>query len=253
MATFEEKIKRVRAKVRAHFRKVYIFNHDITDAVEACLWNESIRMRAEQSTKRLKLPDQGTIDIYIFRCADKNVVREAMEREAEEEGQQRGFGLKKRDSGSIGQRVRARSRSRQESQKSVPQQTTVETDTNVKGKLTYIMFIWCLLAVLVVYYVERTKQWNRHGSFLATRWAAYKGCLQHVQQCTRFTRGHLQRCPCIAVPCKAVHAIHPANDSGYCYNFALVGVICPVLRKRDWHRKGRCIFEDDTGSADFGR
>ena len=68
------------------------------------------------------------------------------------------LGLKKRNSGSIGQRVRARSRSRQESQKSVPQQTTVETDTNVKGKLTYIMFIWCLLAVLVVYYVERTKQ-----------------------------------------------------------------------------------------------
>ena len=161
MATFEEKIKRVRAKVRAHFRKVYIFNHDITDAVEACLWNESIRMRAEQSTKRLKLPDQGTIDIYIFRCADKNVVREAMDREAEEEGQQRGFGLKKRDSGSIGQRVRARSRSRQKSQKSVSQQTTLETDTIVKGESTNTMLLaWCLLAVLVVYYVERTKQGN---------------------------------------------------------------------------------------------
>ena len=71
------------------------------------------------------------------------------------------LGLKKRNSGSIGQRVRARSRSRQKSQKSVSQQTTLETDTIVKGESTNTMLLaWCLLAVLVVYYVERTKQGN---------------------------------------------------------------------------------------------
>ena len=73
--------------------------------------------------------------------------------------------LDKRVSGSIRQRVRARSRIRQESKPKAVPPTTVETDTIVKGQWTVVQGImllmvtgFFLITVLVVYAVERTKQ-----------------------------------------------------------------------------------------------
>jgi len=161
METLEEKIKKARAKVCGLLQLACPAGcgDDIIEAAEAFLWNEGICTRLEQSSKRLsELPDEVTVGLYTTRAADKNVLSEAVLRAMAQ-------ALDKRGSGSIGQRIRARSRIRQESKPKAVPQTTVETDTIVKGQWTVVQgnmllmatcFFW--VSVLVVYVVERTKQ-----------------------------------------------------------------------------------------------
>ena len=161
METLEEKIKEARVKVCGLLKLACPAGcgDDIIEAAEAFLWNEGICTRLEQSSKRLsELPDEVTVGLYTTRAADKNVLSEAVLRAMAQ-------ALDKRVSGSIGQRVRARSRIRQESKPKAVPPTTIETDTIVKGKWTVVqgnmllMVAWCfLIPVLVVYVVERTKQ-----------------------------------------------------------------------------------------------
>jgi hypothetical protein len=161
METLEEKIKKARVKVCGLLQLACPAGcgDDIIEAAEAFLWNEGICTRLEQSSKRLsELPDEVTVGLYTTRAADKNVLSEAVLRAMAQ-------ALDKRVSGSIGQRVRARSRIRQESKPKAVPPTTIETDTIVKGKWTVVqgnmllMVAWCfLIPVLVVYVVERTKQ-----------------------------------------------------------------------------------------------
>ena len=161
METLEEKIKKARVKVCGLLQLACPAGcgDDIIEAAEAFLWNEGICTRLEQSSKRLsELPDEVTVGLYTTRAADKNVLSEAVLRAMAQ-------ALDKRVSGSIRQRVRARSRIRQESKPKAVPQTTVETDTIVKGQWTVVQgnmllmatcFFW--VSVLVVYVVERTKQ-----------------------------------------------------------------------------------------------
>ena len=161
METLEEKIKKARVKVCGLLQLACPAGcgDDIIEAAEAFLWNEGICTRLEQSSKRLsELPDEVTVGLYTTRAADKNVLSEAVLRAMAQ-------ALDKRVSGSIGQRVRARSRIRQESKPKAVPPTTVETDTIVKGQWTVVQgnmllkatcFFW--VSVLVVYVVERTKQ-----------------------------------------------------------------------------------------------
>ena len=161
METLEEKIKKARVKVCGLLQLACPAGcgDDIIEAAEAFLWNEGICTRLEQSSKRLsELPDEVTVGLYTTRAADKNVLSEAVLRAMAQ-------ALDKRVSGSIGQRVRARSRIRQESKPKAVPPTTVETDTIVKGQWTVaqgIMLLmvtgFFLITVLVVYAVERTKQ-----------------------------------------------------------------------------------------------
>ena len=161
METLEEKIKEARVKVCGLLKLACPAGcgDDIIEAAEAFLWNEGICMRLEQSSKMLsELPDEGTVDLYTKRAADRHVLSEAVLRAMAQ-------ALDKKDSGSIGQRIRARSRIRQESKPKAVPQTTVETDTIVKGQWTVVQGNMLLLAtcfflitVLVVYVVERTKQ-----------------------------------------------------------------------------------------------
>jgi len=161
METLEEKIKKARVKVCGLLQLACPAGcgDDIIEAAEAFLWNEGICTRLEQSSKRLsELPDEVTVGLYTTRAADKNVLSEAVLRAMAQ-------ALDKRVSGSIGQRVRARSRIRQESKPKAVPPTTVETDTNVKGQWTVVQGImllmvtgFFLITVLVVYAVERTKQ-----------------------------------------------------------------------------------------------
>ena len=161
METLEEKIKKARVKVCGLLQLACPAGcgDDIIEAAEAFLWNESICMRVEQSSKMLsELPDEMTVAQYTTRAADKSVLSEAVLRAMAQ-------ALEKRISGSIGQRVRARSRIRQESKPKAVPPTTVETDTIVKGQWTVVQGImllmvtgFFLITVLVVYAVERTKQ-----------------------------------------------------------------------------------------------
>jgi hypothetical protein len=157
METLEEKIKKARVKVCGLLQSASPAGcgDDIIKAAEAFLWNECICMRLEQSSKMLsELPDEVTVGVYTTRAADKNVLSEAVLRAMAQ-------ALEKRVSGSIGQRVRARSRIRQESKPKAVPPTTVETDTIVKGQWTVVqgnMFLLFLIAMLVVYAVERIKQ-----------------------------------------------------------------------------------------------
>jgi len=161
METLEEKIKKARVKVCGLLQLACPAGcgDDIIEAAEAFLWNEGICTRLEQSSKRLsELPDEVTVGLYTTRAADKNVLSEAVLRAMAQ-------ALDKRVSGSIRQRVRARSRIRQESKPKAVPPTTVETDTNVKGQWTVVQGImllmvtgFFLITVLVVYAVERTKQ-----------------------------------------------------------------------------------------------
>ena len=161
METLEEKIKKARVKVCGLLQLACPAGcgDDIIEAAEAFLWNEGICTRLEQSSKRLsELPDEVTVGLYTTRAADKNVLSEAVLRAMAQ-------ALDKRVSGSIGQRVRARSRIRQESKPKAVPPTTVETDTIVKGQWTVVQGNMLLMAtgfflitVLVVYAVERTKQ-----------------------------------------------------------------------------------------------
>ena len=161
METLEEKIKEARVKVCGLLKLACPAGcgDDIIEAAEAFLWNEGICTRLEQSSKRLsELPDEVTVGLYTTRAADKNVLSEAVLRAMAQ-------ALDKRVSGSIGQRVRARSRIRQESKPKAVPPTTVETDTIVKGQWTVVQGImllmvtgFFLITVLVVYAVERTKQ-----------------------------------------------------------------------------------------------
>ena len=161
METLEEKIKKARVKVCGLLQLACPAGcgDDIIEAAEAFLWNEGICTRLEQSSKRLsELPDEVTVGLYTTRAADKNVLSEAVLRAMAQ-------ALDKRVSGSIGQRVRARSRIRQESKPKAVPPTTVKTDTNVKGQWTVVQGImllmvtgFFLITVLVVYAVERTKQ-----------------------------------------------------------------------------------------------
>ena len=161
METLEEKIKKARVKVCGLLQLACPAGcgDDIIEAAEAFLWNEAICTRLEQSSKRLsELPDEVTVGLYTTRAADKNVLSEAVLRAMAQ-------ALDKRVSGSIRQRVRARSRIRRESKPKAVPPTTIETDTIVKGKWTVVQgnmllmatgFFW--VSVLVVYVVERTKQ-----------------------------------------------------------------------------------------------
>ena len=161
METLEEKIKKARVKVCGLLQSACPAGcgDDIIKAAEAFLWNECICTRLEQSSKMLsELPDEVTVGLYTTRAADKNVLSEAVLRAMAQ-------ALDKRVSGSIGQRVRARSRIRQESKPKAVPPTTVETDTIVKGQWTVVQGImllmvtgFFLITVLVVYAVERTKQ-----------------------------------------------------------------------------------------------
>ena len=163
METLEEKIKKARVKVCGLLQLACPAGcgDDIIEAAEAFLWNEGICTRLEQSSKRLsELPDEVTVGLYTTRAADKNVLSEAVLRAMAQ-------ALDKRVSGSIGQRVRARSRIRQESKPKAVPPTTVETDTIVKGQWTVVqgimllmVTVFFLITVLVVYRyaVERTKQ-----------------------------------------------------------------------------------------------
>ena len=161
METLEEKIKKARVKVCGLLQLACPAGcgDDIIEAAEAFLWNEGICTRLEQSSKRLsELPDEMTVDLYTTQAADKNVLSEAVLRAMAQ-------ALDKRVSGSIRQRVRARSRIRQESKPKAVPPTTVETDTIVKGQWTVVQGImllmvtgFFLITVLVVYAVERTKQ-----------------------------------------------------------------------------------------------
>ena len=161
METLEEKIKKARVKVCGLLQLACPAGcgDDIIEAAEAFLWNEGICTQLEQSSKRLsELPDEVTVGLYTTRAADKNVLSEAVLRAMAQ-------ALDKRVSGSIRQRVRARSRIRRESKPKAVPPTTIETDTIVKGKWMVVqgnmllMVAWCfLIPVLVVYVVERTKQ-----------------------------------------------------------------------------------------------
>ena len=163
METLEEKIKKARVKVCGLLQLACPAGcgDDIIEAAEAFLWNEGICTRLEQSSKRLsELPDEVTVGLYTTRAADKNVLSEAVLRAMAQ-------ALDKRVSGSIRQRVRARSRIRQESKPKAVPPTTVETDTIVKGQWTVVqgimllmVTVFFLITVLVVYRyaVERTKQ-----------------------------------------------------------------------------------------------
>ena len=165
METLEEKIKKARVKVCGLLQLACPAGcgDDIIEAAEAFLWNEGICTRLEQSSKRLsELPDEVTVGLYTTRAADKNVLSEAVLRAMAQALDKKGSA---RGSGWMGQRIRARSRIRQESKPKAVPPTTVETDTNVKGQWTVVQGImllmvtgFFLITVLVVYAVERTKQ-----------------------------------------------------------------------------------------------
>jgi hypothetical protein len=154
MALLSERIAQARKQVKAMLRKKWPSKMSDTSiaAAEDRMWLISIRKHADTSHKTLEeLPDGETVDLYLTRASDETLLAESMIRAM-------AIQLDQRDG--IAQRVRARSKGRQEAA-SAPQ-TTIEADTAVKGQCAWLLadnylYLVCLVAALV-YVVERTKQ-----------------------------------------------------------------------------------------------
>ena len=153
MAILSERIAQARKQVKAMLRKKWPSKMSDTSisAAEERMWHISIRKHADTSHKTLEeLPDGETVDLYLTRASDETLLAESMIRAMATQ-------LDRRDG--IAQRVRARSKGRQEAA-SAPQ-TTIEADTAVKGQWSWYsdnyLYLVCLVVALV-YVVERTKQ-----------------------------------------------------------------------------------------------
>ena len=152
MTLLREKIARARKKAKAILRKKFPakLSDNAIAAAEDRMWHDSMREQANTTLKHIEdLPDGETVELHLTRVADKAVVGEAVILTM-------ATALMERDG--IAQRVRARSRGRQEVGPAPVPPTTAEAGTAVKGQWladNSVLLVLVVMVVLVVYVVER--------------------------------------------------------------------------------------------------
>jgi hypothetical protein len=153
-ASFEEKVEQARQELRVGLRKQCPPDvpNEVVDAAEAFVWHGSLATQAQQSHQRVSdLPDRNTLALYIARAADKKILNGALMRATVHE-------LDKKDGidvGSIGQRVRARSRGRS---LAVPQTVFEAAPPGNVLQAAYFGYLLFGMFCLVVYMVEQIQK-----------------------------------------------------------------------------------------------
>ena len=153
MTLLRERIARARNKAKAILRKKFPakLSDNAIAAAEDRMWHDSMREQANTTHKHIEdLPDGETVELHLIRVADKAVVGEAVILTM-------ATALMERDG--IAQRVRARSRGRQEVGPAPVPPTTAEAGTAVKGQWladNRAILVIVLMMALWVWTVERT-------------------------------------------------------------------------------------------------